>query len=281
MKMRKLRKKILELSNDGGLTLFPVGCGAAFSKQLFQNNWLIVKGNDHVMVDCGTRTPKALSELGRSVSDITTWLITHSHADHIGGLEEVMLFGRYVSKQKPAVIITEEYQQMLWEESLRGGAAHNERIDGRVLAFEDFWKIIRPELQQGYPRETHEIQVGSINLKLFRTNHYPQQADTWEESAYSVGLVIDDRILFTGDTQSDPALVFDFEKRFTFEYIFHDVQFFPGGIHCNLDALEEFSQEITSKMFLMHYPDNYRQFRKRVNKRFAGFVKQGTYYDFG
>lgn len=280
MRTRALRKGRIELTNTGQLSLFPVGCGSAFSKRLFQNNWLIVKGSDHVMIDCGSRTPQALHGYGVSVPQIQNWLITHSHADHIGGLEEVMLFGRYVARKKPTVIITEEYQEMLWSESLRGGASHNERHDGQALSFSDFWETVRPQPLDGYPRDTREVQIGSINLKLVRTNHYPEQAESWKDAAYSVGLVIDDRVLFTGDTKSDPELIQDYEERFSFEHIFHDVQFFSGGIHCSLDALEQFPAEVTAKMHLMHYPDNYRDFRKRIRGRFAGFVRQGTYYDF-
>ena len=40
------------LKNDGDLSLFFVGTGAAFAKTLNQNNLLIVKGDDHLLIDC-------------------------------------------------------------------------------------------------------------------------------------------------------------------------------------------------------------------------------------
>ena len=159
MKVRRLKQKQIPLMNEGKLSLFPVGCGSAFSKVLYQNNWLVVKGDTHVMIDCGTRTPQALSQLGRPVTDIGTWLITHSHADHVGGLEEVMLMGRYVARSKPEIIITPEYEETLWNMSLRGGGEFNEVHDGKGLDFGDFWTTIRPQPVEGYPRDTREIVI--------------------------------------------------------------------------------------------------------------------------
>ena len=282
MKTRVSRAKVLPLTNRGGLSIFPLGAGSAFSKKLYQNNYLIVKGEDHVMVDCGTRAPEALSRLGRPVTDVRTWLITHSHADHVGGLEEVMLMGRYVARRKPTVIITSQYEKVLWNFSLKGGSEFNESHDGAGLQFSDFFDIQRPSWVEGLPRETFHTRVGSLDIKAVRTRHFPEQATSWMDSAYSVGLILDDRILFTGDTQFDPDLLEAYDALYHFEYIFHDVQFFTGGIHAGLDELATLPASLKSRMLLMHYPDSFEQHRKRVrDEGFLGFVKQGVFYDFG
>lgn len=281
MKVRTTRARSLPLTNKGALSLFPVGCGSAFSKKLYQNNFLIVKGDEHLMIDCGTRTPEALSGLGRSVTDIRNWLITHSHADHVGGLEEVMLMGRYVARSKPTIAITAEYEKVLWNFTLKGGCEYNEEHDGVGLGFGDFWNVVRPQWLDGYPRETRHVRIGSIDVKTVRTRHFPEQASSWAESAYSVGLVIDDRILFTGDTRFDPELLESYDARFNFEYIFHDVQFFTGGIHASLDEISTLPASLKSRMILMHYPDGYRSHERRVkDEGFVGFVRQGAFYDF-
>lgn len=233
------------------------------------------------MVDCGTRTPQALAELGRSVTDISTWLITHSHADHIGGLEEVILMGRYVARKKPTVIITEEYQHTLWEDSLRGGSARNERHEGRELGFEDYWESIRPQPRSDLPRDLREVTIGDLNLKLIRTRHFPQQAESWQDAAYSVGLIIDDRVLFTGDTQYDPELISGFDELYEFELIFHDVQFFTGGIHAGIDEVAQLPESVRRRTLLMHYPDSWREKRREVKQQgFLGFARQHASYLF-
>ncbi len=281
MTVRVPRAKKLPLSNSGTLSLFPVGCGSAFSKRLYQNNFLIVKGSDHCMIDCGTRTPEAFSKLGRSVTEIDNWLITHSHADHVGGLEEVMLMNRYVAGRKPTVVISAEYQEVLWNSSLKGGSEPNEVRDGVGLQFGDFWQIRRPTWLSGYPRETAHAVVGSIDIKTVRTHHFPEQATDWTDSAYSVGLILDDRILFTGDTQFDPDLLADYDTLFNFEYIFHDVQLMKGGIHASLDELCTLPASLKRRMLLMHYPDGAEAQKARIKSEgFLGLVRQGAFYIF-
>jgi ribonuclease BN (tRNA processing enzyme) len=241
-----------------------------------------VKGDDHCMVDCGTRTPEALAKLGRPVTEIDNWLITHSHADHIGGLEEVMLMGRYVTHRKPNIVIPAEYERVLWNFSLKGGSEYNEAHDGAGLQFGDFWNIVRPTWLKGYPRATMQVTIGSLDIKTVRTRHYPEQATNWNDSAYSIGLILDDRILFTGDTQFDPDLLAEYDEIFDFDYIFHDVQFFTGGVHAGLDELATLPSSFKKRIILMHYPDSFERYRKRVkDEGFFGFARQGAFHIFG
>ncbi|MBN1686522.1 MAG: MBL fold metallo-hydrolase [Spirochaetales bacterium] len=278
---RKLKKKPLSLTNDGTLCVFFVGVGSAFSKTNYQTNLLIIKGDDHVMIDCGTRAPQALFKLGVPVTAVRHWLITHSHADHIGGLEEIMLMGRYVVRKKPTIVINQAFQNLLWDMSLRGGSAYNEERAGNILTFTDMWDVIRPQWLQGYPRETHEANVGSINLKLFRTMHIPEQSDSWQSSFWSCGVIIDDRVMFTSDTRYDPELLVTFNEKFHIEMIFHDCQFFTGGVHAGIDELAQLPQELKRKMLLTHYGDNWQEKLDRVTSDgFAGLAKQWHYYFF-
>jgi len=281
MKIRKPKNSRLELNNDGKLSIFILGCGSAFAKTLSQNNVLLIKGNTHVLVDCGTKTPGVLFRHALPITDIENYLITHSHADHVGGLEEAMLMSRYVAGKKPNIIITPEYQNILWRQSLRGGCEQNERHNGVPLSFEDFWEILRPTSVRDSTRITHEIQVGELNLKFFRTRHYPQQAESWKDAFYSIGLIIDDRILYSGDTQYDPDLIYSLDEKFSFEAIFHDAQFFTGGIHASLDEISNFDSKIRERMLLMHYGDSWQSYADVVRDRgFAGFVTEHRYYDF-
>ncbi len=271
----------VSLTNDGDLSLFFVGVGSAFTRKHYQTNLIIIKGNDHIMIDCGSKTPQALYELGLSVTDLKKFLITHSHADHIGGLEEVMLMGRFVSKKKPVIIIDKKFQQLLWDMSLRGGAAYNDEKNGADITFSDMWHTIRPKWLPPYPRETHETNIGGINLKTFRTMHTPDGAADWESSFWSCGMIIDNRVMFTSDTRFDADLFKNYCPHFDLEVIFHDCQFFTGGVHAGIDELNTLPAEIKKKIILTHYGDDWEDYREIVkNYGFHSLAKQWHYYNF-
>ncbi len=278
MRIKRLFSK-LNLKNDGKLSFFFVGTGSAFSKNNFQNNLLIIKGDDHVLVDCGGLCPYALSKYGSKISSISNFLITHSHADHIGGLEEAALMGRYVTKKLPNVIITEEYKNYLWNYSLKGGCGCAENLNGNQLQFEDYFVPVVPEQIEGAPRPFYETNCGSINIKLYRTIHLPEKTDDWSKIFYSYGILVDDRILFPGDTCFDKPLLDWMLKDYNIEWIFHDCQFFSGGVHASYDELKTLPADVKKKIFLCHYNDSYKKYKPKKDG-FAGFVKRAHYYIF-
>jgi len=268
----------VSLTNDGDLSLYFIGTGAAFAKTLNQNNLLIVKGNDHLLIDCGSKCTQALHNVGVTVPQLQNFLITHSHADHVGGLEEVQLFGRYVTQIKPKMIINEEYQEILWGQSLRGGS---EMSESTPLMFEDLWDVIRPTLVPKLDRETWEANIGSINVKMPRTMHYPDDAPSWRECFWSVGVIVDDRILFTSDTRFDVNLLEEFDKHYNFDLIFHDCQLFTGGVHASLNELKTLPAHFKKRIVLMHYGDNWKDFESEaLDAGFHSWAQQGCQYNF-
>ncbi len=280
MQIKRFRKDKLKLENDGHLSLFFTGVGSAFSKEHYQTNLLIIKGKDHLMIDCGTKTPQAFYDIGIPVTDIRNFLITHSHADHIGGLEEIILMGRYVKQVKPRIFITEKYQKILWP-SLMGGTSFNEKHNNKNLDFKDLWEVVRPLKLKGFPRETFEINIGSLNIKIFRTKHVPDNASSWEDSFWSCGVIIDERIMFTSDTRFDRELIESFLSLYNLEMIFHDCQFYTGGVHAGIDELDSLPGEIKKKIILVHFGDNWKGNKKKVRQYgFFGLGKQHHYYNF-
>ncbi|MDO8743020.1 MAG: MBL fold metallo-hydrolase [Candidatus Azambacteria bacterium] len=281
--MRIATAEDFKLKNGGELEIFFIGTGSAFAATMNQTNFLIVKGDTHIMVDFGMTAPRALLETARlKPTDIEVFLPTHSHADHVGGLECLALMNRYVGmpflkKPKLKVIITDEYQRILWDYTLRGGLEWNEETPktGTKLSFGDFFEVIKPQWLTFQPREVFRVQIGDIDLEIFRTKHIPEQAKNWEASFVSYGLLVDDRVFLSGDTRFDLELIEMFQDRA--EIMFHDVQFFPGAVHAFLRDLKGLPQDAKKKMYLMHYADNRAE---QDISDFAGWAQQGIRYIF-
>ena len=270
----------IELTNSGNLSLFFLGTGNAFTKTAFQTNLLIIKGQDHLLVDCGTLCSYAFENMynGR-ITDIKNLLLTHPHADHIGGVEELALEGKYITKRLVNLVITDEFKKCLWEESLKGGIQYSEE---GVMTFDDYFNQIKPVRIQKKPFEMFETNVGSINIKLFRTRHVTTRKKSLKKSQISYGLIIDDRILFTADTQFNPSqLQFLLDKYNKIEVIFHDcdVMGYSRGVHAAYDELVSLPKEIKEKTFLSHYSEAVSTIDALVDG-FAGLAKHWVYYDF-
>lgn len=277
MTTRDFNSKI-QFSNDGQLSFFFVGTGNAFSKSFYQTNCVVVKGNTSILIDCGTLCPFVMNTVYNTpISEVTDILVTHPHADHAGGLEEMALIGKYANHQKINMIINNRFKKRLWNETLAGGLKICE--DG-VQSFDDYFVQVKPSLVRIKPFEMYEINYGSINLKIFRTKHVVVKSRP-RKSQLSYGILFDNRILFTGDTQFNREQLEWFEKNYKIEHIFHDcdVVNLRGGVHATYSELKTLPENIKSKILLFHYHNMIKNVSP-AEDGFAGVVAPGIYYDF-
>ncbi len=263
---RKLKPSTVD---EGGLLRMAwLGVGSAFAALNSQTNVLVVKGETLLLIDCGTTASRMLVEIGLTPLDIPAVLPTHSHADHVGGLEELALKGRYMAPfvkggakgdHKPTCVITEEYQSYLWNFSLRGGLAFSEQmvVDGTPgeMRFTDYFEPLRPRPISGYDRPSYRVEHGDLEMILMRTKHIPEEPDNWEDCFWSCGVVLDGKVFYPGDTRLDLELLQQYVTD-EIEAIFHDSQSFPGGVHASLEELKTLPQEFRERMWLVHLDDN-------------------------
>ena len=265
----------LELTNNGRLSVLFIGTGSAFSKRYFQTNVLVVKGEDHLLIDCGTLCPYALeTKYGLELQDIDNLLLTHPHADHIGGVEELALVDRYVKKQKGNLVITDEFKKLLWDESLKGGLKVNEE---GPLNLDDYFNQIKPELLQTEPFEMYETNVGSINVKLFRTNHVTC-AETGDFQI-SYGVLIDDKVLYPCDTQFNQQQLEYLIEKYPVKVIFHDcdISGFSEGVHASYAQLKTLPDNIRAMTYLCHYNGKAETINPE-DDGFRKFARPGVWY---
>lgn len=282
--------KPLPLStSDGSLRIVFIGVGAAFAKRNRQSNILIIQGDHHILVDCGTQGPLGLNDLGLSVLDLKCCLPTHSHADHIGGYEEIMLMNRYMQGTKPELIILSDFQDLLWRKSLSGGAEYSEVDEGKSMQITDFFDIRRPKTIEFLGRKSWVYQHGPIEVIIMRSRHFPSTAISVDESQWCSGVFINRKIWISGDTLFDYKYPERYHKES--EVMFHDCQLTQGGIHASYSELMTLPEEIRSKMFLYHYGDDWDRKEKwvkgsdnfsgdAIKDGFLGWTKPQVAYDF-
>ncbi len=289
------------------LTLTFLGVGGAFARRNYQSNVLVEawhRDRRHqpapdatLLIDFGTTGPAALHALkerpgfeylrdgGRvDYRRIQNVLITHLHADHVGGLEELALvdtylLGRAGNRQpfRPRLISSAEVLRRIWDESLRGGLGV---IRGRPARLEDYFEPV--PLMPSDPRGNGLPLTDRYRLELVPTRHVTlENGDDWP----SVGVrLLDTRagrsVFYTGDTQFQRE-GYDSWMREA-DRIFHDVQLTDtlGSVHALLSELRTLPEPIRRKMLLYHYGDDWDDAEYGfVSREFAGFAVAQQRYD--
>lgn len=308
-------KKLPLSTRSGQLRLIALGVGGAFSSKMYQSNFIIVKGANTLFVDAGSKTTLKLAEFHLSAHDIQNLLITHSHADHIGSLEELALKRRYEApfiempkkededfpayfkrmlqartegRFRQTIYVPEHYENLLWQQSLRGGLAFSEKVDDKSgeMDMSHYFKVVHPRklARKRGRRDCWEFVApgktkrDDIHIVSFLTNHIPDSAHDWREAAYTTGFVIDGRVLVSGDTKYDPEMVDQFGSGC--DAIFHDCQHFPGGVHASYAQLKELPPKVKERMYLYHLSDGMLEIDV-LQDGFAGMMEPApTVYDF-
>lgn len=277
---RRPVKSKLQLTNEGQLSFFFIGTGSAFSKTNFQNNLVVIKGDEHILIDCGTLCSYVLKHKYKTdISEIKNVILTHPHADHIGGVEELALVGMYINKRKPKLIIPRKFEKKLWKESLCGGIQFSET--GK-MKYEDYFETQKTVLIQKKPFEIYSTKLGTIDIKLFRTRHVTSNPNNYKNSQLSYGVLFDEKVLFTGDTQFNfEQLEYLLEQYPGIKCIFHDcdISGYSKGVHASYEQLCALPKEIRAKTYLCHYNEAVNNIDALVDG-FGGLAKEGVYYDF-
>jgi ribonuclease BN (tRNA processing enzyme) len=209
--------------------------------------------------------------------------ITHQHADHIGGLEEMALMNSYFyndrktgKPHKSQIISSLSILMNLWDNSLKGGL---HAMAGRYALLQDYFFILA--LSPTEPGKDRFTMLKRYHVRLFPTDHIQiERKFDWP----SYGLFIEDSVtgeavFFTGDTRFDyPAYARMMERA---RLCFHDAQLFdePNPVHALISDLRTLPEPVRKKTFLYHYGDDWDSGPfDDVGDVFAGFVEPGKRY---
>lgn len=237
-----------------------LGVGGGLTPELGNNN-VLVEGQDAdavLLIDCGYTSPPKLIELNR-LSEVKHILITHVHADHVGGLEVVGHLSRFVTKQRPHLYVHASLLDELWEGSLRGGMSRSQDAAGEptVLGLEDFFEV------HVLREEAPVIEIAGLPPITMRPTLHVKG-----KPAFSVFL--GDRVYYSSDTQLLPPG--EGLRGAPLEAIFQDCQLVggPSNVHTPLEQLaREMPTELKAMTRLMHYGHGW----EKIDPKTMGFLE--------
>ncbi|SDM93093.1 Ribonuclease BN, tRNA processing enzyme [Paenibacillus sp. yr247] len=223
-----------------------LGTGSAFAKSFYNTSALIRCNEMNILIDCGFTTPKSLHDIHIQPDKIDGIIISHIHADHVGGLEEIAFRMLYEYKNKKTrLFLTKSIASILWENTLKGGMYNP--ADG-YNSLEDYFEVIL--IEENVPVEI----IPGLFIEFISTLHIPYKP--------SYSLFINHRTFYSADARFDENLLTQevIGKR-NCHTILHDCQLSGHGfIHATLEELLTLPNHIQKRVYLMHYDDIMRNF---------------------
>ncbi|GIQ69285.1 ribonuclease Z [Xylanibacillus composti] len=236
-----------------------IGTGSAFAKKYYNNNALLMCQDRSLLIDCGITAPMALHEAGRAFQQLDGILVTHLHADHIGGLEEAAFVTKFSGGRKLRLFVPKPLIDPLWEHSLKAGLEDSQF--GQDLS--GYFDVV--PLYEG---EEQELLPG-IAVEILKTDHIPNK------DSYS--LLLNGNFFYSADVKFNAELIISMIEEKGCGTVLHDCQLEGRPtVHATLDELLSLPAYVQEKIMLMHYGDNMEDYRDRIGS--MSFIRQRAIY---
>lgn len=194
------------------MRVFFLGRGSALNLRENNTNILLTQ-SEHVLLDCGITCPYSLFKHGLHPKEISYIAISHLHSDHVGGLE-TFAWHHFVNHSKLKVFSKVNVRDYLYP-------AMGHYVD-EVIEFHN-----------------EDFSINDIKVQFIKTEHV--------DNLDSYGYIVNDRILFTMDTNK--VMTGDYDV------IFHDCCHIRTSTHACLEDLRALPSDVKKKIWLMHLND--------------------------
>ena len=233
------------------MKVVPIGVGTAFGRRFFNTNLMLKFNNgEFLLVDCGITASRSLETIGRSVLDVEHLFISHLHADHVGGVEELALKAKLVQRRKVNLYINRSLVDSFWQ-SVRAGVEFTQLGH---LGLDDYFDV-----------HLHDdgFRLNGTAFSTSPTTHVPGMS--------SFDIAFGD-LLLTGDTQFAEDYVRG--RAHDFDYVVHDCSFNnQQKVHAYYQDLLD-NRHLFRNLSVIHYEDRIPHFERVLNSEGISICRQ-------
>ncbi len=245
-------------------TIRALGHGGAFATlNDGQSNFVLTAPTGALMLlDCGSDIRHLLRDANIDPCELDAVYVSHLHSDHVGGLEYLAFWSKFVTGKKLKLYIKRQLVKQLWssvKESLRF-------LHGGLANLEFYFDVV--------PVDDIEEWNG-LRLQIYSTLHIDSEDEIMMSYGLYIGTAGGNRVLWTSDTCVPYKPRADFE---TVTAIFHDCETHDraSNVHARFESLCALPVEVKRKMYLYHYAS----FPAWSENGFAAAVRKGKTYHF-
>lgn len=225
------------------MRVFPIGVGTAFGRRFFNSNVIIeLDSGEFLLVDCGLTASRSLETIGMSILDVDHLFISHLHADHIGGIEELALKRKLILNKKVNLHINAKLVDSLWG-SIKEGLEHTQL--GR-LRFDDYFNVL--------VHDDH-FALDGVEFSSHPTQHIRGM------TSFDIGF---GDLLLTTDTVFSREYVLS--RAAHFKTVVHDCSFNSvQRVHAYYERLIE-NRDLFRELYVIHYEDPVERYKRLLEE---------------
>ncbi len=220
-----------------------IGCGSAFNTQLGNNAAFVKKDNVLFLIDCGSSTFNRLknSNLLSGVEYVCV-ILTHTHADHIGSLGDLIAYGYYATgrTREPNVYVFAPYD----------------------LRIDHLLKLM------GVKEKTCKLTQFNETIE-FHLNHFHIELEAVpvkhikEMNCYGYIIHYENKtIYYSGDCYEIPRRILDKLHNGEIDLFYQDTckADYEGNVHLSLKKLDQLvDRNVRDKVYCMHLDEGFNE----------------------